>query len=102
MPRPGHQIYEEEMILKGHGFPVWFGDPYGRAEIEIGDIGYMRSTPSSTLCLTNSVFSNGMFVHVMNCNFSFNELITTPVDFNGPIYSLSLERREAGAEAGVL
>ena len=44
------------MILKGHGFPVWFGDPYGRAEIKIGDIGYMRSTPSSTrLCLTNRV-----------------------------------------------
>ena len=55
MPRPGHQIYEEEMILKGHGFPVWFGDPFGEAEIEIGDIGYMRSTPSSTLCLTNSL-----------------------------------------------
>ena len=55
MPRPGHQIYEEEMILKDLGFPEWFGDPYGRAEIEIGDIGYMRSTPSSTLYLTNSV-----------------------------------------------
>jgi hypothetical protein len=55
MPRPGHQIYEEEMILKSHGFPVWFGDPYGRAEIEIGDIGYMRSALSSTFCLTNCV-----------------------------------------------
>ncbi|EDR00708.1 uncharacterized protein LACBIDRAFT_313148 [Laccaria bicolor S238N-H82] len=84
MPRPGHQIYEEEMILKGHGFPVWYGDPYGGAEIEIGDIGYMRK---------------GAFVHVMKCNFNFNELITTPVNFNGPIYSQSLERRESGAEA---
>ncbi|EDR00706.1 uncharacterized protein LACBIDRAFT_395936 [Laccaria bicolor S238N-H82] len=86
MPRPGHQIYEEEMILKSHGFPVWYGDPYGRAEIEIGDIGYM---------------SEGKFKHVMKCNFDFDELVTNPVIFNGPIYSLSLERREVGAEAGV-
>ena len=55
MPRLGHQNYEEEMILKGHGFPVWFADPYDEAEIEIGDIGYMRSALSSALCLTNSV-----------------------------------------------
>jgi hypothetical protein len=47
------------MLLKGHGFPVWFGDPYGRAEIEIGDIGYMRSAPSSTLCLTNDITFQG-------------------------------------------
>ena len=54
-PRPGHQIYQDEMILKRHGFPVWFGDPFGKAEIEIGDIGYMKSAPSSTLYLTNSI-----------------------------------------------
>lgn len=37
----------------------------------------------------------------MNCNFRFNELITTPVGFNGPIYSQSVKRRRGGAEAGV-
>jgi len=34
-----HQMYEEEMIGVGEGFPVWIGDPYGSPyEVEIGDI----------------------------------------------------------------
>ena len=41
-------------------------------------------------------------MHVMKCTgFNFNESITTPVDFKGPIYSHSLEQREVGAEAKV-
>jgi hypothetical protein len=45
MPDPGYRIYQQEMIQKKHGFPVWFGDPYGKDEIQTGDIGYMKLVP---------------------------------------------------------
>jgi len=76
-PRLGYQTYQDEMILTCQGFPVWFADPYGRAEIKIDDIGYMRWAPPSSVSLTASLFRKGMFEHVINCDFRFNELITT-------------------------
>ena len=52
--------------------------------------------------LTASLFRDGEFEFIMHCDFRFNDLRATPIDFNGPIYSQSLKRTEGGAEAGVL
>jgi hypothetical protein len=42
---PGYQTYQDEMIKAGHGFPVWYGDPYAGQDIQIGDVGYMKLVP---------------------------------------------------------
>lgn len=93
------------MILKRHGFPVWFADPYGNAEIEIGDIGYMRSATSSSdlpsVSLTVPLFREGSFVLVKHYNYNFTPFHTHLIPFPGPIYSQTLKRQEGGVEVGL-
>ncbi|KDR69965.1 hypothetical protein GALMADRAFT_76825 [Galerina marginata CBS 339.88] len=85
MPDPGYSIYQQEMIQKKHGFPVWFGDPYGKDEIQIGDIGYM---------------DEGAFQVITR--FPMPVTVETPIpkDFPVPIFSESLKQREIRTESG--
>jgi len=52
MPKPHHEIYQDNMVLKMHGFPQFSADPegngtlgvneYGKRRIEIGDLGHFQ------------------------------------------------------------
>ena len=38
------EIYRDQMIKLGHGYPQWFADPSypEREEIQIGDVGFVE------------------------------------------------------------
>lgn len=47
--RPHHEIYQDNMILKKHGFPQFSADPEGNSslgtvdgvkQVQLGDLGY--------------------------------------------------------------
>jgi hypothetical protein len=49
MSRPDWQIYEDALILKGEGFPLWQADPGEQPPPEIGTIGYFEYTHPITI-----------------------------------------------------